>query len=81
MVKMITGQAIYMIIICYSIVFAGEYFFPEPEMYYRFDRPDIPFVYPGRVQDWDGTPLSSKYSATLGASRHMTNVFNVFVCM
>jgi len=65
----------------YSIVFAGEYFYPEPDVEYRFDRADIPYVYPGRVEDWDGTPLWSKYKADHGVSRQMTNVFNIFVVM
>ena len=81
MVKHLLGMAIYEIIIVYIIVFAGEYFFPEPSLYWRFDRPDIPYVYPGRVEDWDGTPLWSKYEEKIGASRHMSNVFNVFVVM
>ena len=34
MVKHILGNAIYQLIVVYSIVFAGEYWFPEPnEMY------------------------------------------------
>lgn len=81
MVKHLLGMAVYEIIIVYTIVFAGEYFYPEPSMYWRFDRPDIPYVYPGRIEDWDGTPLWSKYKERIGASRHMSNVFNVFVVM
>jgi Ca2+ transporting ATPase len=81
MVKHLLGMAIYEIIIVYAIVFAGEFFFPEPSMYWRFDRPDSPYVYPGRVTDWDGTPLWSRFEEKIGASRHMSNVFNVFVCL
>lgn len=81
MVKHLLGMAIYEIIIVYSIVFAGEFFFPEPSMYWRFDRPNNPYVYPGRVEDWDGSALWKKYEDTIGASRHMSNVFNVFVIM
>ena len=81
MVKHLLGMAIYEIIIVYAIVFAGEYFYPEPSEYWRFDRKNTPYVYPGRVEDWDGTPLWSRYSSTIGASRHMSNVFNVFVVM
>lgn len=81
MVKHLIGMSIYEISIIYAIVFAGEYFFPEPSMYWRFDRPDIPYVYPGRITDWDGSALWSKYENKIGASRHMTNVFNVFVVM
>ena len=60
MVKNLGLMAIYQIIIIYSIVFAGEYFFPEPDATLRFDWSDK-FVYPGRLQNWDGTPLWSKY--------------------
>lgn len=74
-------MAIYEIFIVYAIVFAGEYFYPEPSEYWRFDRKNIPYVYPGRVEDWDGTLLWKKYQKTIGASRHMSNVFNVFVVM
>lgn len=81
MVKHMTLMAAYQIVIMYSIVFAGERFFPEPEMEFRFDRPDIPYVYPGRIEDWDGTPLWSKYKREHGVSRQMTNVFNIFVVM
>ncbi len=81
MVKHIVGMFIYQIIIVYSIVFAGEYFFPEPDMYWRIDRPDVPYVYPGRVSNWDGTPLWSKWQPIYGDSRHMTNAFNVFVVL
>jgi P-type Ca2+ transporter type 2B len=83
MVKHILGMFIYQIIIVYSIVFAGEFFFPEPEMYYRFDRPDIPYVYPGRLTDWDGSALWSRIETKYGitSSRHMSNAFNVFVCL
>ena len=34
------------------------------------------------MHDWDNvTPLWAKYNEVVGASRHMTNVFNVFVIM
>ncbi len=42
-------MATYEILVMYAIVFGGEGFFPEPEVEYRFDRPEIPYVYPGRV--------------------------------
>ena len=38
-------------------------------------------MFPGRIQDWDGIPLYSKYEKEHGVSRHMTNVFNVFTVM
>jgi len=60
MVKNIVCMAIYMIIIIYSIVFAGEYFFPETDPYWRAQFPwSDKFVYPGRLMNWDGTPLWS----------------------
>ena len=80
MVKNMVSMAIYMIIIVYSIVFAGEYFYPEPDKTLRFGRSDK-FVYPGRIYDWDGTPLWKEKEKEFGTSRHMTNVFNVFTVM
>lgn len=80
MLKQIVGMSIYMVSIMYAICFAGEYFFPEPEIKYRFDRPDVPYVYPGRLYDWDGTPLFKNHQE-LGASRQLSNVFNIFVVM
>jgi hypothetical protein len=74
-------MAIYILIVMYSICFAGEYFFPEPEVKYRFDRHNTPYVYPGRRYDWDGTPLFIKFENLYGASRHLSNVFNIFVIM
>jgi len=61
MVKHLIGMAIYEIIIMYLIVFGGENYVPEPDIYWRFDRPDVPYVYPGRIYDWDGTPLWIRY--------------------
>ena len=78
MVKNLVSMAIFEIIIVYSIVFAGEYFIPESDVKLRYDRPDSPFVYPGRINNWDGTPLWSKYETDEGTSRQMTLVFNVF---
>ena len=64
MVKHILCMAFYQIIVIYSIVFAGEYFFPEPDPLWRFERAATSkFVYPGRLYDWDNTPLYvNKYS-------------------
>jgi Ca2+ transporting ATPase len=81
MVKHILLMSLWQILIVYSIVFAGEFFFPEPDALLRFDQSDK-FVYPGRLYDWDGvTPLWAKYQNAYGASRHMTNVFNIFTVM
>ena len=81
MLKQIVPMALYMIGVMYSICFAGEFFYPEPTMIYRFDHPDIPYVYPGRLYDWDGSPLFVNWVGEYGSSRHLTNVFNVFVVM
>jgi len=82
MVKHILGVAIFEIIVIYSIAFGGDHFFPEPNAKYRFERADLNnFVYPGRLIDWDMTPLYSEKYEEFGASRHYTNVFNIFVVM
>lgn len=74
-------MACYMVAIMWAICFGGEKFFPEPEVKFRFDREDIPYVYPGRRFDWDGSPLFSKWEKKYGSSRHLSNVFNIFVVM
>jgi Ca2+ transporting ATPase len=68
MVKNLLCMSIYEIIVVYIIVFAGEYFYPEPNVKFRYGR-DKPYVYPGRVSNWDGTPLWSKYAKDEGTSR------------
>ena len=80
MVKHLIGMSIYQIIIVYLIVFAGEFFFPEPDAKWRFEKADTSDnLYPGRWLDWDNTPLYKAKYDEYGPSRHMTNVFNVFV--
>lgn len=79
MVKHILSTSFYEIGILYAIVFGGEHFYPEPDVHYRFDRPDVPYVYPGRLYDWDNTEMYAKFFDEEGYSRHFTNVFNVFV--
>ena len=81
MLKQIIPMACYMVSVMWAICFAGEKFFPEPDIKFRFDRPEIPFVYPGRRFDWDGTDLFIKHEKKYGSSRHLSNVFNVFVVM
>ena len=61
MLKQIIPMSMYMIAVMYAICFAGEKFFPEPNVDYRFDRPEVPYVYPGRLYDWDGSELFYKY--------------------
>lgn len=60
MLTQIIPISLYMIVVLYSICFAGEYFFPEPNPMYQFNRQNG-FVYPGRLDDWDGSPLFSKF--------------------
>jgi Ca2+ transporting ATPase len=82
MVKHLLGMALYQIIVIYAIVFGGEHFFPEPDPRWRFERAaSTSYIYPGRVYDWDGTPLYILKQAHYGFSRHMTNVFNIFVVL
>ncbi len=58
MVKHLLGMAVYQIIVIYAIVFGGENFYPEPDAKFRFERAATSNnIYPGRLYDWDGTPL------------------------
>ena len=77
MVKHILGNAIYQLVIIYAIVFAGEYWYPEPNAQYRSPHGD--YVYSGRPYDWDNSELYLLKRPEWGYSRHYTNVFNVFV--
>jgi hypothetical protein len=52
MMKHIIGCAIYQIIVIYTIVFAGEYWFPEPNKKY-VNPENGKYVYPGRPYNWD----------------------------
>lgn len=80
MMKHLLLMSVYQIIVIYAIVFAGEYFYPEPDPRWRFERAaTTKFLYPGRWVDWDNTALWSSKKSNFGPSRHMTNVFNVFV--
>lgn len=64
----------------FTILFGGEYFIPEPDVALRYGR-DSPYVFPGRLYNWDGSDLYHKYEHKEGASRHLTFVFNTFVFM
>lgn len=82
MLKQIVPMALYMIAIMYAICFGGEFFFPEPDPAYRFGRwADSDYVTPGRLYDWDGSALFVEYVKIKGSSRHLSNVFNIFVVM
>lgn len=57
MVKHIMYGSIWQSVILMIVAFAGEYFILEPNPLYRFDRAHMPFIYPGREHDWDGSDL------------------------
>lgn len=52
MIKHIMYQSIYQSIILCIIAFFGEYIIYEPHLARRYDRPDSPYIYPGRAFDW-----------------------------
>lgn len=81
MFKSILSMAFYQVLIIYALIFAGPYFFPEYDIEWRFDKPDVPFLYSGMRTNWDGSEGWSKYSSKMGSSRHLTVVFNMFVCL
>jgi len=79
MIKHIIWMSLYQCIVLFVILFAGEHFIPEPDVALRYGR-DSPYVYPGRLYNWDGSDLYKKYEKD-GASRHLTFVFTTFVFM
>jgi Ca2+ transporting ATPase len=81
MIKHILGQALWQCSVLFTFLFAGEYLIPESVPKYEYPkRPG--FVFPGRADDWDGTELYTKEKYyELGASRHLTFIFNSFVFM
>jgi len=82
MVKHIIATSVYQVIVIYAVCFGGEYFYPEPDAKWRFERAPINnYVYPGRLYDWDGSPLYENKFDEFGSSRHFTNVFNIFVVL
>ena len=95
MLKQIVPMACYMIGILWAICFGGDQFFPEPDPAYRLypndpvaDEmyPSNKFVYSGRLsertqEDKKRAALYLKADDDHGASRHLSNVFNVFVVM
>ena len=80
MVKHILGQAFLQCLVLFISMFAGEFFIVEPNIKYRYDKPDSKYIYPGRYQTWSGEPMYSKYALD-GASRHYTWIFTTFVIM
>jgi len=82
MMKHIIAISLYQIVVIYAVCFGGEHFYPEPERKWRFERADLNnFLFPGRLYDWDNSPLYILKYPTYGASRHLTNVFNIFVVL
>lgn len=82
MIKHVLGMGIYQCIILFIALFAGEYFIVEPEKKWRYeeDGGSSRYVFPGRLETWNGSPLYSKHESA-GASRHMTWIFTLFVLM
>jgi hypothetical protein len=80
MMKHIIGMGIWQALCLFISLFAGEYFIVEPNITYRYDRPNSLYVYPGRMTDWHGNALYSKYESE-GASRHFTWIFLMFTLM
>ena len=49
MMKHLIGMSIYQIIVIYTVVFAGDRFFYEPDAKWRFERAATStYLYPGR---------------------------------
>lgn len=81
MMKHIIIMSIYMCIVLFIFIFAGEYLIEEPVVEYRRNEEDC-CVFPGRPKDWDDNPLyETEYERTKENSRHMTWVFHFFVFM
>lgn len=80
MVKHILYQAFWQVIVLFIFLFAGEYLIPESDPLLMYDRPNG-FVYPGRLTEWNGDPLYSKFLKKEGPSRHYTFIFTAFVLM
>ena len=78
MLKHIIVMSIYEIIVCYTIVFSGEYWIPESPNHIP-NRNGL--IYPGRPYKWNNEDLYAAYKGEYGPSRHFTVVFTVFVFM
>jgi len=63
MVKHMVCMSVYQTLVIYIITFAGEFIFPEPEVRFRYDRPDVPYLYPGRLYDWDGSRMWIRFES------------------
>jgi len=80
MVKHILGMAIWQSTLIFIIIFAGEFFIPESEDFWK--RPGTDYIMSGRPFDWEGNINYGKdVRGERGPSRHMTIVFNAFVLM
>jgi Ca2+ transporting ATPase len=80
MFKNIILMSFYQIGIIYAIVFGGQDFFPEYDPKWTFEKQNG-LLYSGMLTTLGGEPNWSKYENSLGASRHLTVAFNVFVCL
>ena len=49
MIKHVLGMGVYQSIVLFGSLFAGEYFILEPNVKWRYDRPESIYVFPGRV--------------------------------
>lgn len=81
MIKHILYMAIYQCVVLFVILFAGEYFIPEPNMDLRLIDKTNPYIVPGRLYTMSGEDLYKPFEKKHGASRHLTFVFNTFVFM
>lgn len=89
MVKHILGMSIWMSGILFFLLFAGEFMIPESELKWRCfnlevencEYADSPYVFPGRLEDWEGNDLYATFAPEFGPSRHLTFIFTVFVLM
>lgn len=60
MIKHIMWNSIWQSIVLCIICFWGEFIIPEPNVARRHDKPESPFIYPGRSKTWvweDEQPL------------------------
>jgi len=80
MTKHIIYQALWQCIVLFVFLFAGEYLIPESDPLLQYDRP-TGMIYPGRLTEWNGDPLYSKFLEKEGPSRHYTFIFTAFVLM
>jgi magnesium-transporting ATPase (P-type) len=54
-------------------------FFADPDHEHWLNYYDSVMVPPGRKETWGGDPLWDAFDGDLGASRHLSIIFNIFV--